>query len=48
MRWLGHLLGPGGLALLFTGVANGLFMRRTFVEQAPPAPVETTQVTVPE
>jgi hypothetical protein len=48
MRWLGHLLGPGGLALLFTGVANGLFMRRTFVEQAAPVPVETTQVTVPE
>jgi hypothetical protein len=48
VRWIGHLLGPGGLILLFTGVTSGLFMRRTFVEQAPPTPVETTQVTVPE
>jgi hypothetical protein len=48
MRWLGHLLGPGGLSLFFAGVANGLFMRRTFVEQAPAAPVERTQVSVPE
>jgi hypothetical protein len=30
------------------GVAHGLFMRRTFVEQAPPTPVERTEVTIPE
>jgi hypothetical protein len=48
LRWLGQLLGPGGLILLFTGVANGLFMRRTIVEQAAPAPLESSQVTVPE
>jgi hypothetical protein len=48
MRWLGQLLGPGGLSLFFAGVANGLFMRRTFVEQAAPVPLERTQVTVPE
>ncbi|MDX6486959.1 MAG: hypothetical protein QOF43_2112 [Gaiellaceae bacterium] len=48
LRWLGQLLGPGGLVLLFTGVANGLFMRRTIVEQAPAVPVETAQVTTPE
>ena len=48
LRWLGQLLGPGALILLLVGVTNGLFMRRTVVEQAPPAPLETTQVTVPE
>src|SRR5438105_9736424 len=48
LRWLGQLLGPGGLVLLFTGVTNGLFMRRTIVEQAPPAPLESSHVTVPE
>jgi len=36
------------MILFFTGVASGLFMRRTIVEQAPPAPLETSQVTVPE
>src|SRR5262245_19712935 len=48
MRWLGHLLGPGGLILAFVGVAVGLMVRRTVVEQAPPEPFETTRVTVPE
>ena len=48
LRWLGQLLGPGGLILLFSGWTHGLFMRRTIVEQAPPVPVETSQVTVPE
>jgi hypothetical protein len=48
LRWLGQLVGAGGMILLFTGVASGLFMRRTIVEQAPPAPLETAQVTVPE
>jgi hypothetical protein len=48
LRWLGHLLGPGGLILLFVGATQGLFMRRTIVEQAPPAPVTTQQVTTPE
>ena len=54
LRWLGQLLGPGGLILLFAGWLHGLFMRRTIVEQAPAPPVEhrrcpsRTQVTVPE
>jgi hypothetical protein len=53
LRWLGHLLGPGGLVLFFTGCALGLFMRPPPVEQAllveePPEPVETTQVLAPE
>ncbi len=48
LRWLGQLLGPGGLILLFVGATQGLFMRRTIVEQAPPAPVTTQQVTTPE
>jgi hypothetical protein len=48
LRWLGHFEGPGGLVLLFTGATQGLFMRRTIVEQAPPEPVATTQVTTPE
>ena len=48
VRWLGQLLGPGGLVLFFCGCTQGLFMRRTVVEQAPPAPLETSRVTVPE
>ena len=48
LRWLGLLLGPGGLILLFTGYTQGLFMRRTIVEQAPAEPVASTQVTTPE
>jgi hypothetical protein len=47
LRWLGHLVGPGGLILLFTGVVGGLFLRRTAaVEQ--PAPLETPNISVPE
>jgi hypothetical protein len=48
LRWLALLLGPGGLILLFTGYTQGLFMRRTIVEQAPAEPVASTQVTTPE
>ncbi len=48
VRWLGHLLGPGGLILYFAGHTQGLFMRRTIVEAAPPVPAEETRVTVPE
>jgi hypothetical protein len=48
LRWLGQLLGPGALILLFTGWTQGLFMRRTIVEQAPPEPVATTQYETPE
>lgn len=48
VRWLGQLLGPGGLILLFTGATQGLFMRRTIIQQAPPVPVEEPRVTVPE
>jgi hypothetical protein len=48
LRWLGHFLGPGGLILLFVGATQGLFMRRTIVEQAPPAPLASQQVTTPE
>jgi hypothetical protein len=48
IRWLGHLLGPGGLILLFTGVSQGVFMRRTIVEEAPPEPVATSRVVAPE
>jgi hypothetical protein len=48
LRWLGHLLGPGGLILFLTGATQGLFMRRTIVETAPPVPIEETRVTAPE
>ncbi len=47
LRWLGQLLGPGGLVLWFSGWAYGLFMRRRVVEQAPPEPVETSEITLP-
>jgi hypothetical protein len=48
LRWLGHFEGPGGLILFFTGWTQGLFMRRTIVEQAPPAPTAAERVTTPE
>jgi hypothetical protein len=48
LRWLGHFLGPGGLVLFLTGATQGLFMRRTIVESAPPVPVAETRVTAPE
>jgi hypothetical protein len=32
LRWLGHFYGPGGLLLFFAGYANGLFARRTVVQ----------------
>jgi len=49
LRWLGHLVGPGGLILLLTGVVNGLFfVRRSTVEQAAPAPLEAAPLIVPE
>jgi hypothetical protein len=48
LRWLGQLLGPGILIALFVGATQGLFMRRTFVETAPPVPVQESRVTVPE
>jgi hypothetical protein len=49
LRWLGHLVGPGGLILLFTGVVNGLFMRRATVEEETPAPsLDAAPLIVPE
>ena len=47
LRWLGQLLGPGGLILLFAGWLHGLFMSRTIVEQAPAPPVEQPEVVEP-
>jgi hypothetical protein len=48
LRWLGQLLGPGGLILFLTGATQGLFMRRTIRESVPAAPVAETTVTTPE
>ena len=43
---LGYFYGTGGLILYFTGLANGLFARRTVVEEMPvieETPVERTE-----
>jgi hypothetical protein len=46
LLWIGYFYGTGGLALYFTGVAHGLFARRTVVEEMPviqETPVERTE-----
>jgi hypothetical protein len=46
LLWLGYFYGTGGLILYLTGVAHGLFARRTVVEDMPvieETPVERTE-----
>lgn len=49
LLWVGYFYGTGGLTLYFTGMAHGLFARRTVVEDMPviqETPVERTERTV--
>jgi hypothetical protein len=49
LLWVGMFYGAGGLALYLSGVAHGLFSRRTVVEEMPvieETPVERTERTV--
>ena len=49
LLWIGYFYGTGGLTMYFTGMANGLFARRTVVEEMPvieETPVERTERTV--
>jgi hypothetical protein len=45
LRWIGHFYGPGGFILFFAGYAQGLFARRTVVQDTQVAE-PTTQRTV--
>jgi hypothetical protein len=48
LRWLGQLLGPGGLILLFAGWLHGLFMSRKVVAEAPTSLLEQPAARVEE
>src|ERR687887_545302 len=41
VRWLGHFYGPGGLILYLAGYAQGLFSRRTVVQDTEAAEPQT-------
>lgn len=46
LLWVGYFYGTGGLALYFSGMANGLFARRRVIEDMPviqETPVERTE-----